>query len=66
MRRQSPKFYLPGDGGMKLQFFHVCDLCRCIEAILDNHPSNIFLMSETGVCIVREWVGSVIARRVRG
>ncbi|MEZ3446971.1 MAG: NAD-dependent epimerase/dehydratase family protein [Lachnospiraceae bacterium] len=51
------KFYLPGDGGMKLQFFHVCDLCRCIEAILDNHPSNhIFNVGNRECVSVREWV----------
>lgn len=34
------KFYIPKDGKMKLQFFHVEDLCRVIEAILDKHPEN--------------------------
>lgn len=51
------KFYLPGDGGMKLQFFHVRDLCRCIEAILDNHPSDhIFNVGNRECVSVREWV----------
>ena len=27
------KFYLPKDGSMKLQFFHVKDLCRLMEVI---------------------------------
>ena len=34
------KFYIPKDGKMKLQFFHVEDLCKMIEAILNQHPSN--------------------------
>lgn len=34
------KFYIPKDGKMKLQFFHVDDLCRMIEVILDKHPEN--------------------------
>lgn len=51
------KFYLPGDGGMKLQFFHVRDLCRCIEAILDNHPSDhIFNVGNRECVSIREWV----------
>lgn len=51
------KFYLPGNGGMKLQFFHVRDLCRCIESILDNHPSDhIFNVGNKERVSVREWV----------
>ena len=34
------KFYIPKDGKMKLQFFHVEDLCRMIEIILEKHPQN--------------------------
>ncbi len=32
------KFYIPKDGKMKLQFFHVRDLCKVIERILETHP----------------------------
>ncbi len=32
------EFYVPKDGSMKLQFFHVEDLCRMIESILSVHP----------------------------
>ncbi|MCD7839459.1 MAG: NAD-dependent epimerase/dehydratase family protein [Erysipelotrichaceae bacterium] len=32
------KFYIPKDGSMKLQFFHVEDLCKIIEIILEKHP----------------------------
>lgn len=34
------KFYIPNDGKMKLQFFHVDDLCKVIEKILEKHPTN--------------------------
>lgn len=34
------KFYIPKDGTMKLQFFHVEDLCRVIEKILETHPKD--------------------------
>lgn len=34
------KFYIPADGHMKLQFFHVEDLCRVIETILIQHPQD--------------------------
>ena len=37
---KSRKFYIPNDGKMKLQFFHVDDLCKVIEKILDKHPTN--------------------------
>lgn len=51
------RFYLPKKGDMKLQFFHVRDLCRCIEAILDKHPSNhIFNVGNEETITIREWV----------
>ncbi len=34
------KFYIPKDGKMKLQFFHVEDLCKVIETLLNTHPEN--------------------------
>lgn len=33
-------FYIPGDGSMKLQFFHVNDLCRFIDILLRTHPDQ--------------------------
>ncbi len=33
-------FFIPRDGSMKLQFFHVRDLCRVIEKILEFHPCD--------------------------
>lgn len=62
---QNRKFYLPGKGDMRLQFFHVRDLCRCIEAILDRHPSDrIFNVGNAESISVREWVG--LCYRVAG
>ncbi len=55
---QNRRFYLPGKGNMKLQFFHVRDLCRCIESILDKHPSSrIFNVGNAESITVRDWVG---------
>ncbi len=34
------KFYIPNEGKMKLQFFHVDDLCKVIENILEKHPKE--------------------------
>ena len=34
------EFYIPKDGSMKLQFFHVEDLCKMIDIILTQHPKN--------------------------
>ncbi|MBR1692491.1 MAG: NAD-dependent epimerase/dehydratase family protein [Lachnospiraceae bacterium] len=51
------KFYLPRTGGMKLQFFHVRDLCRCVDSILDKHPHNhIFNVGNEESLSIREWV----------
>lgn len=51
------KFYLPKAGEMKLQFFHVLDLCRCIDSILETHPQNhIFNVGNEESVSVREWV----------
>ena len=37
------KFYIPKDGSMKLQFFHVEDLCKIIEIILEKTPKEHIL-----------------------
>jgi nucleoside-diphosphate-sugar epimerase len=37
---ENRKFYIPNDGTMKLQFFHVEDLCKVIEKILERHPKE--------------------------
>lgn len=49
-------FYLPKDGSMPLQFFHVEDLCRFIETVLEFHPrQKIFNVGNLPVT-VKEWV----------
>lgn len=56
------KFYLPGDGSMKLQFFHVADLCRCIDGVLCRHPGrHIFNVGNDTVVSVREWAAQCYA-----
>jgi len=53
---QDRVFYLPKHGEMKLQFFHIGDLCRVIEAILQKKPEQHILNVgyETPVT-VKEW-----------
>ena len=41
--RKHRPFYLPEDGKMKLQFFHVEDLCKLIQVILAKHPLHHIL-----------------------
>lgn len=49
-------FYLPKDGAMKLQFFHIDDLCRFIEVLLQKKPScHIFNVGNKESVSVREW-----------
>lgn len=51
------KFYLPKEGNLKLQFFHVQDLCRFIDIILEQKPSrHIFNVGNQKAVSVREWV----------
>lgn len=49
-------FYLPKDGSMPLQFFHVEDLCRFTEALIELKPvKKIFNVGNAPVT-VKEWV----------
>lgn len=51
------KFYVPEDGKMKLQFFHVEDLCKIIESILEKHPDNhIFNVGNEEVISINTFV----------
>lgn len=51
------KFYLPQDGSMKLQFFHVDDLCRFMDAILDKRPDrHIFNVGNEESISIKDWV----------
>ena len=53
---QGRKFYLPHDGGMKLQFYHVDDLCRFMEILLERHPApRVFNVGNPQTVTVREW-----------
>ncbi len=50
-------FYLPKDGTMKMQFFHVKDLCRFIEYIINNKPeTHIFNVGNKNAVTIKEWV----------
>ncbi|MGN0452816.1 MAG: NAD-dependent epimerase/dehydratase family protein [Ruminococcus sp.] len=53
---ENRKFYIPQNGEMKLQFFHVHDLCRFIDIILERKPSeHIFNVGNKETISVREW-----------
>lgn len=50
-------FYLPGDGDMPLQFFHVEDLCQLIVRLLDAQPTQrIYNVGNPTPVTVRQWV----------
>ena len=50
------KFYLPRDGKMKLQFFHVQDLCRLMDAVLNSRPArHIFKAGNKDTISFRDW-----------
>lgn len=54
--RLGRKFYLPKDGGQKLQFFHVRDLCRFIDVLLEKKPErHIFNVGNREMVSIREW-----------
>ena len=51
------KFYLPQNGAMKLQFFHVRDMCRFMDILLDKKPvQHIFNVGNKEAISIREWV----------
>lgn len=50
-------FYLPKDGEMKLQFFHVDDLCRFMDVLLDKKPKHrIYNLGNAEAVSIRKWV----------
>lgn len=54
---QDRPFCIPGQGEMRLQFFHVRDLCRFIEILLEKCPEQkIFNVGNQDTVTVREWV----------
>ena len=51
------KFYLPKDGSMKLQFFHVKDLCSLMEVIMKEKPGeHILNVGNAEVVSIKDWV----------
>lgn len=49
-------FCLPGEGGGKLQFFHVEDLCRFMEILLETHPQErIYNVGNPESVTIRDW-----------
>lgn len=54
---QGRRFYLPGGGQMGLQFFHVRDLCRFMNVLIQKHPEQrIFNVGNERPVTVKEWV----------
>ena len=51
------KFYIPNGGNMKMQFFHVEDLCRFIEILLEKHPAeHIYNVGNPDAVTISDWV----------
>lgn len=49
-------FFLPGDGGMPLQFFHVRDLCRLAERVLQEGLRGEIINTGNPACVtIRQW-----------
>ena len=56
------KFYLPGNGDMKLQFFHVEDLCKLMEIIISTKPEDhIMNVGNADAVTIRAWVDACYA-----
>ncbi len=54
---ENRKFYLPGNGEMKLQFFHVKDLCRFMEILIETKPGeHIFNVGNPDTVSIKDWV----------
>lgn len=50
-------FCIPGEGKMGLQFFHVEDLCRFMEILLETHPEErIYNVGNPETVTVSQWV----------
>lgn len=49
-------FYVPEDGQLKIQFFHIDDLCKMMERILEVKPADhIFNVGNPELVAVEEW-----------
>ncbi len=54
---QDKPFYVPKDGSLPLQFFHIGDLCRFMEKLLEKQPNErIFNVGYPEPVSVLEWV----------
>lgn len=50
-------FYIPKDGKLPLHFFHVEDLCRFMEVLLEKQPKeHIFNVGNKEITDINEWV----------
>lgn len=50
-------FYIPKDGKQRLQFFHVEDLCRFMEILMDKEPEQkLFNVGNPELMTIEEWV----------
>ncbi len=50
-------FYVPKDGKMPLHFFHIDDLCRFMEILLEKQPKQrIFNVGNPETVSINEWV----------
>lgn len=55
--RAGRPFYIPKDGTMPLQFFHVEDLCRFMDILLEKKPENrVYNVGNTESISINEWV----------
>lgn len=54
---QGRPFFLPGEGTLPLQFFHIEDLCRFMELLLEKGPQQkVYNVGNPTPVTVREWV----------
>ena len=50
-------FLIPKDGKMPLQFFHIDDLCRFTEILLEKKPADrVFNVGNSGTVDINKWV----------
>lgn len=51
------QFYLPKEGEMRLQFFHVEDLCRFMDVLLEQKPEQkVYNVGNPNSITTKEWV----------
>lgn len=49
-------FCIPKDGSMKLQFFHIEDMCRFFEVLLEKRPDErVYNLGNTETVTIEEW-----------